>query len=322
MKRVMAAILSVLMAFSACVLLSTSSVFAEESKTTISGKAYELGEDGNYELSKAEEVNTAASRFYLTGDVSAQADKNGFASYAVNDENLAIMIDNHFGMNLFEQTDTTKWHITNDKAKAVDSTKLTESIGSGAIVIQTSKDGKSWITVDTETDIYNKQDVINNRSFAGEEMNAFYRATNVQLTNGCFYRIIVAYKLQREIDPTQVLFVSVKNHEEKERVEVYQFYAYDPSVNRSETLNTDTAYEFSDVCRVDSQDGFKNPVLIQSDDPHIDWSVGRFYVSGYTDVRMDGEVPVFLKVPGDRAALWFVLEQELDKCNGDNSYQK
>ena len=35
-----------------------------------------------------------------------------------------------------------------------------------------------------------------------------------------------------------MLFVSVKNQEEKERIEVYQFYAYDPSVNRAENLDT------------------------------------------------------------------------------------
>ena len=317
MRRFMATILAVLMVFSACVLVGASSAYAAESKKTIIGKTYDLGEDDKYELSKAQEVDASASRFNAVGDIASVSENNGFVSYAVNSGNLAIMINTQYGMNMFEQSDTTKWHIITDKSKVVDGIELSQSIGSGAIIVQTSRDGKTWITTDTETDIYNKRDSINNRNVNGEPINAFYRTTNVQLTNGCYYRIIVAYKLQREVDPTQVLFVSFKNQEEKERIEVYQFYAYDPSVNRSEALNTRTAYEFGDVWRVDSQDGFKNPVLLQSDDPHIDWSIGKFYVSGYTDVRMDGDVPVFLKVPGDRAALWFVLEQEIDKCNGD-----
>ena len=55
---------------------------------------------------------------------------------------------------------------------------------------------------------------------------------------------------------------------------------------------------------------------MQSDDPHNNWTLGKFYVSGYTDVTYDGDVPIFLKVPGDKAALWFSLEHDLNKCNG------
>ncbi len=108
-----------------------------------------------------------------------------------------------------------------------------------------------------------------------------------------------------------------KNYKYKERIEIYEFYVYDPSVNKEETLDINNSFEFSKVYRVDSHDGFKNPELIAADDPHIDWSVGKFYVSGYTASKKDGDnTPVFLKVPGDRVALWFNLEQELDKCNG------
>ncbi len=87
-------------------------------------------------------------------------------------------------------------------------------------------------------------------------------------------------------------------------------------MNQTEKLNRTDAYEFSDVYRVDSQDGFKNPTAMQSDDPHNNWTLGKFYVSGYTDVTYDGDVPIFLKVPGDKAALWFSLEHDLNKCNG------
>ena len=317
MRRVAAFLLACFVSLALVTDICLTTAFADQTQKAVAGKIYDLGEDDKYELSKAQEVEGAATRFYVKGDISSAPENNGFVSFAVNSGNMAIMIDDQFGTNLFEQEDTHKWHIISDKTKVVDGIELAESIGTGAIIVQTSRDGRTWITTDTETDIYNKRDSINTRNTNGEPMNAFYRTTNVQMANGCYYRIIVAYRLQREIDPSQYWFVTVKNTEEKEQIEVYQFYAYDPRVNRTETLNTRTAYEFSDVRRVDSQDGFKNPVLIKSDDPHIDWKVGRFYVSGFTDVKTDGDVPVFLKVPGDRAALWFVLEQELDKCNGD-----
>ena len=316
MKRSISITFITIAILTVCIVMNPLRVFADEKEEVVSGRTYDLGEKDAYELNIAQEVTDPATRFIVKGDITNVSTNNGFVSYAVREGNLKILLNTQFGNTLFNQPDNKQWHIITDKTKVVDSTKLSQNIGSGAIVVQTSKDGKTWINASTETDIHNKMDAINNRTINGDAIQAFFETTNVQLTNGCYYRIIVAYKLQHEIDPSKILFVTKKNTEEKERIEVYQFYAYDPSVNKTETLNTKTAYEFGDVYRVDSQDGFDNPERRKSDDPHIDWDVGKFYVSGYTDYVMDGDIPVFLKVPGDRAALWFNLEQEIDKCNG------
>lgn len=290
--------------------------YAAEEKKILTGKVYDLGEKDKYEINKAESVSDKASRFYLSGDISEVSTENGFVSYAVDSGNLKIMADTNFGTALFQPKKEQDWHIITDKTKVVDSMNLVENIGSGAIIVQTSKDGNTWINVAAETDIYEKTDTLNKRTMNGEQMNAFYQTTNVQVIAGCYYRIIVAYKLERTVEPSKVLFVELKNTEQKERLEIYEFYVYDPNVNQTEKLNRTDAYEFSDVYRVDSQDGFKNPTAMQSDDPHNDWTLGKFYVSGYTDVTYDGDVPIFLKVPGDKAALWFSLEHDLNKCNG------
>ena len=326
MKRFMSVVLVIAVIFSMVAGIVAISANAEQNPEaptgtandmTLTGSVYELDGKGKYEIAKAEITSDSASRFHLEGDfATVSTTPNGFTSYGVKSGNLRIKIDERYGLGLFKQPDSTKWHVITDKTRTVDSTKLSLNIDSGAIIVQTSKDGKTWINSDSETDFYARMDTMNFRNMNGEEINAFYRTTNVQLTNGCYYRIIVAYKLQREIDPSKVLFVKFKQTEEKERIEIYQFYAYDSTVDQGEALNTQNAYEFGDVYRVDSQNGFGNPTRIKSDDPHIDWSVGKFYVSGYTDVRKDNGIPVFLKVPGDRAALWFNLEQELDKCNG------
>lgn len=290
--------------------------YAAEEKKILTGKVYDLGEKDKYEINKAESVSDKASRFYLSGDISEVSTENGFVSYAVDSGNLKIMADTNFGTALFQPKKEQDWHIITDKTKVVDSMNLVENIGSGAIIVQTSKDGNTWINVATETDICEKTDTLNKRTMNGEQMNAFYQTTNVQVIAGCYYRIIVAYKLERTVEPSKVLFVELKNTEQKERLEIYEFYVYNPNVNQTEKLNRTDAYEFSDVYRVDSQDGFKNPTAMQSDDPHNDWTLGKFYVSGYTDVTYDGDVPIFLKVPGDKAALWFSLEHDLNKCNG------
>lgn len=290
---------------------------AAGNKEVIPGKTYDLGEKDAYDLNKIEAVSDSANRFYVNGDIDAVSTKNGFTSYAVKNGNLKIFVDDSFAKKLFTPDSNQDWHIITDKTKQVDSAKLSSNIGSGAVVVQTSRDGKAWVTIDSETDIYNKMDSINKRSIAGEEIKAFYETTNIQIANGCYYRLIVAYKLEREVDPSKFLFITTKNTEAKERVEIYQFYAYNPDVKQTEVLDKKNAYEFGDVYRVNDQDGFDNPEKIKSDDPHIDWSVGKFYVSGYTkDIKdSDGETPIFLKVPGDKAALWFNLEQQIDKCN-------
>lgn len=316
MKKITTLIIVIATITISAISVITTPVYARENSEVIAGKIYELGEDDEYELSKGVEMADTATRFSIEGDISSISTKDRFTCYAVESGNLSINVDTTFGKKLLTPDKPQDWHIIADKSKVVDGTNLLENIGLGAIVVQTSKDGNAWITVDTETDIYNKSDSINNRLVFGEETGAFYKTTNVQITNGCFYRIIVAYKLEREVEPSKVLFVTVNNTEEKECVEIYEFYAYDPSVNHDEVLDTNSSYEFGEVYRVDSQDGFANPTPIESDDPHIDWSVGKFYVSGYTAKKDDDGVPVFLKVPGDKVALWFNLEQELDKCNG------
>ena len=317
MTKRLAVILGIIFCVISGFVIYPLSVNAAGENERIIGKTYDLGEKDAYDIALAQDASEEAYRFWVEGDISDISTKNGFVSYAVNSGNLTIMLDKEYGKELFTPDKEEDWHIIMDKSKVVDSTELEQDIGSGAIIVQTSKDGKAWINVDTETDFYNKMDFINNRTVIGEIQESFYKTTNVQITSGCYYRIIVAYKLKRTVEPSKVLFVKVENTEEKERLEIYEFYAYNPNVNQEEVLDIKDAYCFNEVKRVDSPKGFDNSTAISSEDPHNDWKLGNFYVSGYTDYLKDEDgIPVFLKVPGDKAALWFNLESELDKCNG------
>ena len=312
-KRVSRIILVAIMVLVACAYKQLPAV-AKDSIEILSGTSYEFGEKDAYDLNKAQELSIDTTRVRILDDIKNISTKDGMVSYALGSGNLSIIINKDFGEKVYKPDSTKDWHIVKDNTKVVDATKLSAPINTGAIIVQTSKDGQLWIDSYCCTDIYNKLDVINKRTENGEDIGCFYRTTNVQITNGCYYRIIVAYKLERDKEKTQNIFE--EKTEKKERVEVYKFYAYDPLVSQSEKLDVSSSYEFGDVYRVDNTNGFQNPVLIKSDDPHIDWTLGHFYVSGYSDVRMDADGPVFLKVPGDKASLWFKLEQELDKCNG------
>ena len=65
--------------------------------------------------------------------------------------------------------------------------------------------------------------------------------------------------------------------------------------------------------------GFANKDEIKNGDPHYGWSLGRFMMSGYTELKEEGTRPVFLKTPGDSVTLWFDLTQDIDKLNGDEN---
>ena len=317
MRKKLLNICALIVLFISVICMARSRAYAADRTDKLSGSVYDFGDKDDYNLNKAVQTQDSAIRFFINGNVNAVSSKDGFVSYDVKSGNLKVFIDTFYGKEIYQETDKKQWHIITDKNKKVDSTTLSSVIGSGAIIVQTSKDGKIWINADSVTDIFSNYSELNKREINGETKDSFYETTNLQIANGCYYRIIVAYRLQREIEPTKVLFATITNTEEKERVEIYQFHAFSSEVAQKEDLrNAKNKYEFSDVYRVDSTEGFKNPKRIESSDPHVDWTVGKFYVSGYTSVQKDGDIPVFLKVPGDKTALWFNLEHELDKCNG------
>ncbi|MEG2262273.1 MAG: hypothetical protein RSC06_14855 [Clostridia bacterium] len=72
------------------------------------------------------------------------------------------------------------------------------------------------------------------------------------------------------------------------------------------------------VVNTGKDNGYSGNTPICMDDPHFGWTLGRFYVSGFTRVfEDDGGNPVFLKTVGDTVALHFELYQDIDRLDGD-----
>lgn len=66
--------------------------------------------------------------------------------------------------------------------------------------------------------------------------------------------------------------------------------------------------------------GYAKRDAIKNDDPHYGWSLGRFMMSGYTEIKEENsQRPVFLKTPGDSVTLWFDLSEDIDKLNGNEN---
>ena len=68
--------------------------------------------------------------------------------------------------------------------------------------------------------------------------------------------------------------------------------------------------------------GFSGNEEITKDDPHVNWKLGKFCISGYSrvmDEKENEDNPIFLKTAGDNVRLSFILEQDIDRLNGNEN---
>ena len=309
-KRFYSSVITIALALVLFVGTAPINTYAEAEKNTIVGKVYEFDEDNDYEFSKVEK-STASDKadtygsFSVSGKIGNVTEKNGIPSYEVDSGNLNIY---YTYSDTFLKADEKSWHLIDDKGKKIGGKKLDEKILKGAIILQTSKDRKNWTDVKTLTNVFSEKPI---------RTEALYKTTDVQILNGCYYRLIVAYETRKLDKTNKVLFVPVKDYEYRKIAEVYEFYAYTLSSEKDVTTSEQT-YALGEKTRVKEFDGYSGSSEIKKDDVHYGWDIGQFFVSGYTDKvkESDGNV-VFLKNVGDTVTLWFNLQQDINKLNGD-----
>lgn len=79
----------------------------------------------------------------------------------------------------------------------------------------------------------------------------------------------------------------------------------------------DQVYYLGSTVNAGADDGYSKDDALTEKDPHYGWSLGRFYVTGFTNVQREGNKVTFLKTAGDDIKLKFRLDQEIDQLNGD-----
>ena len=301
-----------------CVLLtvfnvSTIVVNAKEKTESVIGKLYEFEKGSKYEISSSTSSKSTTSdfgNFTLTGNMTSISAINGVSAFAVADGNVVI---DYSLSNRYNGNNTDSWYLIDDKSKKVDTEILQENIMKGAIILQTSLDGNSWVT----------DNVFTNVAADSEYKSTIYTSKDIQQVNGCYYRVIVAYSLERVTGKSTYLFVNVNNKEKMKCAEVYQFYL----INSSENISNGTSAtatprkELGEVVNTGKDTGFSDNDSLTSKDPHYGWTLGTFFVNGYTRETKDNisGSPIFLKNVGDRVTLWFHLKQDINKLNGKNN---
>lgn len=284
-----------------------STAMASSGVTKVPGKVYEMGKDSHYEFSESNSYAVTSSNTYgafsVNGNIVKIDESGGIPTYRVGDGNLDLFY-NH-GDTLLN-ADEDSWHLIDDKSKKIDTLTLDTNIMKGAIITQTSTDRMNWVTVDSVTNAF---------SDTPTRANAIYTTQDVQLINGCYYRVIVAYELRIRTEDSNFLFINTDKYDYKKCVEAYEFYADTASADAN-SVDPNQTHRLGDTVRVEKHDGYTGEKDIDNKDIHYNWELGNFFVSGYTAKTVDsaGDM-VFLKNVGDRVTLWFRLNQSIDALN-------
>lgn len=288
-------------------------VGAKDKAETISGKLYEFDKESKYEFSDSttnKSTNSNFGSFTITGNIKSISSVNGVSAYEI--ANGHVLIDYTLG-DAYTGENADTWYLVDDKSKKVDNENLEENIMKGAIVVQTSLDGDAWTT----------DKVLTNIAADEEYESHLYTSKDIQQVNGCFYRVIVAYSLERIKGSSKIFFVNVDDKEIMKCAEIYQFYLINSSENISDGTSATSIprKELGEVVNAGKDTGFANKDALTSKDPHYGWTLGTFFVNGYTRETKDtiSGTPVFLKNVGDRVTLWFNLKQDISNLNGKSN---
>ena len=311
-------LLSFTMTFAVVMSLFSFEVAAKDNSVDVSGLYYEFDDSSTYNISSATPTytmdHTSLGSVSVTGNINKTSTMGKIPAYEIADGELFSI--------KFSYDDTLKsagekeWHLYKDSKKEVDGVTLDSKIDLGAILLQTSFDDEHWVTINKQTNIsgdvrFDDKECIN----------------DIQLLNGCYYRVVVAYEVQMKIDPIGINFafwetpLGIPDNDYMKNAEVYEFYAGYKSAGEEASDNIETL-EIGRTQAVTVDNGFVKNINMDSDDPHLGWDLGRFVVGGFTKNQKNASGDtVFLKNVGDKITLWFNMDKrvDIDKLNGKDT---
>ena len=286
---------------------------AFESERVVTGTLYEFDKKVTYDCKAAMstssivESGTSFGTFSITGDLE-QPQMNNPSSLIIYTGSASFNYS--INSNYFNKSKTARY-VCNDNKKNLDNLKLDSKVGKGTIVVQASWDGTNWVTQKTISNI-------------GGDISNFnetlFQTTDMQITNGCYYRVLVAYKTKKKIG----LFNNYRKY-----LEEYKFYIkkYEEpeEVDQEEIIaSSGNRKELGIVEKKKKNKGYDQKQTIDVNDPHYGWSLGAFEISGFTMEATEGNYdnPVFLKITNegadDTVKLTFKLKKDINRLNGND----
>ncbi len=283
-------------------------VMSENNTIIVKGNIYEFEKNDKYNFENVESTSsTSHVKLSINGKNALEQEVNDTFVYSVSGEEN-VSFNYSFDKSLLTENEY-EWHIVEDKTKKVNDVTLSDNILKGALILQISSDKEKWITVSEQTDVFNSIE------------SSFYDVSELELLNGCYYRIIFAYKLCKREDDTKILFANKSNYSYVKYAEVYEFYLYNrdkyvgtklDKLEASEKITLGERYRTEDK-------GYSGKIDLDKDDPHYGWTLGKFFISGFTSKPMIDNQQYILKNVGDTVTLGFYLEQDIDNLNGKSN---
>ena len=196
-------------------------VRAEEKSVVLNGNLYELDKKNEYQIESAVPVKITDTTdtlgsISINGEITREYTKDKFLAYEIANDSV-FSLSYKYDDSLLN-ADAEEWHLTDDNKKTVNGIELDDKIGKGAVILQTSLDGKKWITGNMVTNLsgdvtFNENNGIN----------------DIQLINGCYYRVIVAFETEKTdagyFDIKDLKNTKIESSEYKKYAELYSFYA-------------------------------------------------------------------------------------------------
>lgn len=286
-----------------------------EGAETVAGKVYTFDMGNAYKLSSATKRETSDSNntygsFSISGSekMDSTGQKNGVPAYKMSSGKISIRYN--YVQNMMNLP-AEEWQIDDDGNSSVDTFKLDRNIQRGAVVLQKSLDHLNWYNISVHTNAFVDTPVQN---------GVLYETTDMEMINGCYYRLMVLYKTKRKTGTSNVVLVIPKDdYEFKRTAEVYEFYAAYENDQIEELEANTNCYSLGKTVLVDDYASYSGEKKIEKGDLHYGWELGNFFVSGFTSKNTDKSDVVFLKNVGDVVTLWFNLKQNISALNNDQS---
>ena len=271
---------------------------------------YEINETG---ISKPAESVMTLGALELQCSVSKIDKQNGYPSYEII-EGAPCSLEYKYDSFYANEPDN-KWHLTKDSDKEVNHIDLDSKINKGAIIVQTSPDVKNWTNVKIITDI--SKSIFLSKDTKDDNNTDDNIINRIRLLNGWYYRVIVAYKVEKMEKKTWSLKkyeFSKPSAKYKKYAEVYEFYLGYKKTD--EKIKGRKSCSKQEDTKKTKKNNYVDRERINNEDLHYSWNLGTFCITGFTDTGTEDDT--YLKVVGDKIKLSFNLMKDINRLNGDD----
>ena len=181
----------------------------------VSGNSYELVDGTDFKVIGSSKTTLcfkekSIGSLTVKGNISKATTYEDYDAYGALD-GIAI---NYLYNGSFQTKDKEAWNLTTSDSKIVNGIALDKKVNNGALIVQSSTNGKDWSKVYSATDIFDEK----------KGLESFYQISLDEIKKGTYYRVTIAYRMRQKVAEDKNLVGKSDVYQYKEFVENYEFY--------------------------------------------------------------------------------------------------